>query len=63
MKVTIQNPLLGLAVASAEMTLYIDIVLFVSIWGLRASSIIQLQILTFIVNDDQCIVNLNPEFA
>ena len=62
MKVTIQNPLLGLAVASAEMTLYIDI-LFVSIWGLRASSIIQLQILTFIVNDDQWIVNLNPEFA
>lgn len=62
MKVTIQNPLLGLAVATAEMTLYIDI-LFVSIWGLRVSSIIQLQILTFIVNDDQCIVNLNPEFA
>ena len=62
MKVTIQNPLLGLAVASAEMTLYIDI-LFVSIWGLRASSIIQLQILTFIVNDDQWIVNLNPEFV
>ena len=62
MKVTIQNPLLGLAVASAEMTLYIDI-LFGSIWGLRASSIIQLQILTFIVNDDQWIVNLNPEFA
>ena len=62
MKVTIQNPLLGLAVATAEMTLYIDI-LFVSIWGLRVSSIIQIQILTFIVNDDQCIVNLNPEFA
>lgn len=62
MKVTIQNPLLGLAVATAEMTLYIDI-LFVSIWGLRVSSIIQLQILTFIVNDDQWIVNLNPEFA
>ena len=62
MKVTIQNPLLGLAVATAEMTLYIDI-LFVSIWGLRVSSIIQLQILTFIVNDDQWIVNLNPEFV
>ena len=62
MKVTIQSPLLGLAVATAEMTLYIDI-LFVSIRGLRVSSIIQLQILTFIVNDDQCIVNLNPEFA
>ena len=62
MKVTIQNPLLGLAVATAEMTLYIDI-LFVSIRGLRVSSIIQLQILTFIVNDDQRIVNLNLEFA